>query len=97
METIDIHVNRQMDGVTFSLTPSSRKALKNQYPDAKEVGGLFVKYGVKEDFESFYGNIEKYVLPILLGLDEKDIQYIEEVNFIDSRNNQRRTVRLSHE
>lgn len=66
METVNIYVNKQMDGYSFSLLPSSREQIRTLYPDAIPANGIFVAYDIKSDFESSIGKLENYIYPALL-------------------------------
>jgi len=63
MEAIKISVNKQMDGYTFSITPSLRKMIKNWFPDSHPANNIFVTYDTKSDFEVYYGKLETYIYP----------------------------------
>jgi len=63
MEAIKISVNKQMDGYTFSITPSPRKMIKNWFPDSHPANNIFVTYDTKSDFEVYYGKLETYIYP----------------------------------
>lgn len=87
METIKINVNKQMDGYTFSIGPSVRKLIKSWFPDAHPANNIFVSYDAKSDFEVYYGKLESYIYPALLGLNKQsDLnRKINEISFIDTQ------------
>lgn len=87
MESIKISVNKQMDGYTFSIAPSIRQLIKSWFPDAHPANTIFVNYDIKSDFELHYGNLERYIYPALLGIDnQKELnQKIDEIQFIDTQ------------
>ncbi|QKZ13042.1 hypothetical protein [Spirosoma sp. KUDC1026] len=87
MSPISVYVNRQLDGVTYSLSPLSRKNFYEQFPNAHPSGSVFVNYDTKSDFETYHNRVERFVLPILLGLDDETIKTVGPVNFIDPRTN----------
>ncbi len=86
MNAIKINVNKQMDGYTFSITPSIRAFIKKHFPNAHPANNIFVAYDTKSNFESYYGKLGNYIFPALLGVgDQKDLKKIDEIEFIDSQ------------
>ena len=87
MESIRINVNKQMDGYTFSIAPSIRQLIKSWFPNAHPANNIFVAYDIKSDFEVYYGKLESYIYPALLGVDnQNDLnKKINEILFIDSQ------------
>ena len=87
MEAIRINVNKQMDGYTFSIAPSIRQLIKSWFPNAHPANNIFVAYDIKSDFEVYYGKLESYIYPALLGVDnQNDLnKKISEILFIDSQ------------
>ena len=55
MEAIKISVNKQMDGYTFSITPSIRELIKSWFPNAHPANYIFVGFDTKSDFEVYSG------------------------------------------
>jgi hypothetical protein len=87
MEAIRINVNKQMDGYTFSITPSIRLQIKSWFPNARPANNIFVAYDTKSDFEGHYGKLEGYIYPALLGVDnQEELQKrVNEILFIDTQ------------
>ena len=87
MDIIEIRVNRQMDGYTFSILPSVRQLIKSWFPDAHPANNIFVGYDTKSDFELYYWKLESYIYPALLGIDDKSALKgkVEEIRFIDTQ------------
>lgn len=86
METIKINVNKQMDGYSFSITPSMRNFIKKLFPNAHPANNIFVGYDTKSDFEIYVGKLESYIYPALLGVDnENDLNQFGEIQFIDTQ------------
>jgi hypothetical protein len=87
MEAIKISVNKQMDGYTFSITPSIRQMIKTLFPDSHPANNIFVAYDTKSDFEVYYGKLETYIYPALLGVDnQNELQKkINEIQFVDTQ------------
>ncbi len=86
MKPIIVYVNRQMDGITYGLSPMSRKIFYEKFPDAHPSGSVYLNYETKSGFETYHNRVERFVLPILLGLDEEAIKDIGPIKFIDPRN-----------
>lgn len=87
MDIIEIRVNRQMDGYTFSILPSVRQLIKSWFPNAHPANNIFVGYDTKSDFELYYGKLESYIYPALLGIDDKAALKgrVDEIRFIDTQ------------
>ena len=87
MEGIKINVNKQMDGYTFSITPSIRQLIKTLFPSAHPANNIFVGYDIKSNFEVYRGKLENFIYPALLGVDNQDELYkkIDEISFVDSQ------------
>lgn len=86
MNSIKINVNKQMDGYSFSITPSIRNLIKKLFPNANPANNIFVGYDTKSDFEIYVGRLESYIYPALLGIeDENDLDKLDEIQFIDTQ------------
>jgi len=87
MEAIKINVNKQMDGYTFSITPSIRQMIKNWFPNSHPANNIFVAYDTKSDFEIYYGKLETYIYPALLGIDNQNElrKKVNQIQFIDTQ------------
>lgn len=86
MNAIKINVNKQMDGYSFSITPSIRNLIKKLFPNANPANNIFVGYDTKSDFEIYAGRLESYIYPALLGIeDENDLNKLDEIQFIDTQ------------
>lgn len=87
MEAIKISVNKQMDGYSFSIAPSIRQLIKSWFPNAYPANNIFVAYDTKSDFELYYGKLEGYIYPALLGVDnQNDLkEKVDEIQFVDTQ------------
>jgi hypothetical protein len=87
MEAIRINVNKQMDGYSFSIAPSIRALIKSLFPGAHPANNIFVAYDTKSDFELYYGRLESYIYPALLGVDSQNElkKKVDEILFIDTQ------------
>lgn len=80
---VNIDVNKQPDGYTFVINPSEKKFIKETIPNATPASRLFVDYDTKESFALLYGKLEHYIFPALLGIEETQIDLIDEIIFRD--------------
>lgn len=87
MDAIKVYINKQTDGIAFSLSPTARKAISREFPNALPTGSVFVNYDTKFDFETYHGKIEKYIVPMLLGLGDEDMKKLGKIQFLDPINN----------
>lgn len=85
MNAIKINVNKQMDGYTFSITPSIRQHIKQLFPNAHPANNIFIAYDTKSNFELYIGNLEAYIFPVLLGIDNTDLKKIKQIEFVDTQ------------
>jgi hypothetical protein len=85
MNAIKINVNKQIDGYTFSISPSIRDLIKSLYPNAHPANNIFVGYDTKSDFDLYVSKLENHIYPALIGVDnDKDLKLIDEIIFIDT-------------
>ena len=54
MSAIKIKVNKQLDGYTFSITPSIRQLIKELIPNAHPAKNIFIDYDTKGDFDIYW-------------------------------------------
>ena len=88
MDTLKIYVSRQLDGFNFALMLSTRREITKKYPTANPIGLIYIATDTKEDFEEIYGRIENHLLPLLTGLDVKELQiFVLKIQFIDTVTN----------
>jgi hypothetical protein len=86
MDAIKINVNKQMDGYSFSISPSIRDFIKKLFPNAHPANNIFVGYDTKSDFEIYVGKLESQIYPALLGVDSKnDLNQLDEIQFVDTQ------------
>ena len=85
---VKVRVTKQMDGLTFSILPSTQIIIKKLVPQAKPVDRIFVAYDTKSDFESYFGILEKWLLPALLGISTvEELKKFSKIEVIDSQTN----------
>ena len=83
-----IYVNRQLDGVTFSLDPLSRKQLYAAEPNKRPSASIYIGYDPRTTFETYHKQVEPTILPALLGMNEQEIQELGEIDFVDVKTNE---------
>ncbi len=75
-----------MDGYSFSITPTIRDFIKKLFPNAHPANNIFVGYDTRSDFEIYAGQLENYIYPALLGVDDNsDLAKVDEILFIDTQ------------
>ena len=86
MHAIKINVNKQMDGYSFSITPSIREFIRKLFPNAHPANNIFVGYDTQSDFAIYAAKLENHIYPALLGVDnEHDLNQFDEIQFIDTQ------------
>lgn len=87
MEAIRIQVNKQLDGYTFSIAPSIRQLIRSWFPNAHPANNIFVSYDIKSEFEQYYANLEQYIYPALLGIENQKVlnEKVDEIHFVDTQ------------
>ncbi|MBI1268309.1 MAG: hypothetical protein GC193_12860 [Cryomorphaceae bacterium] len=86
MQAIKINVNKQIDGYSFSITPSIRDFIKKMFPNAHPANNIFVGYDTKSDFEIHVGRLENHIYPALLGVaNQSDLNQFDEIQFVDTQ------------
>ena len=85
MENLKIYVSKSVDGYGFSLMPSQIRTIKGVFGDnAHPAKQIMVDYDLKSGFEKFYGKLERFILPALIGLEnQEDMKKIHAIDFID--------------
>lgn len=84
MSAIKINVHKQLDGYSFSLSPTVRERVKNIFPNAHPANNIFVGYDVKSDFEHYFAQLENYIFPALLGVTESNnLEMLGDIEFVD--------------
>ncbi|KAA0992445.1 hypothetical protein [Dyadobacter aurulentus] len=86
MDAIKIRVNKQMDGYSFSISPSIRDFIRKLFPNAHPANNIFVGYDTQSDFEVYAGKLESHIYPALLGVENKsDLDQFDEIQFVDTQ------------
>lgn len=87
MEAIKISVNKQMDGYTFSIAPSTRQLIKKWFPNAHPANNIFVSYDTQSNFELDYRKLESSIYPVLLGVDnQSDLnKMVDKIQLVDTQ------------
>lgn len=86
MDSIKIKVNKQLDGYSFSISPSIRDFIRKLFPNAHPANNIFVGYDTQSNFEVYAGKLESHIYPALLGVDNKsDLDQFGEIQFVDTQ------------
>ena len=85
---ITVNINKQLGGYTFSITPLTKASLKKQFPKSHPVNSVYMSDDMSADFKFYYKSFKKYLLPFLLGIDQKTLNKME-VELIDSSTNKK--------
>ena len=89
MENLRVYLKEQSDGYGFSLLPNQKLKVLEEFGDkAHPASFIVVNYGRKGNFKSMLGWLETAVIPLLLGIDDKeDLKRIKSVSFFDPDSN----------
>jgi hypothetical protein len=88
INSVQIRVNKQMDGFTFAILPSTRSFIKSMIPNSYPADRVFVAYNIREDFGKYLEKIENYIYPVLLGVENKEeLKKLNSIEFIDTHTN----------
>lgn len=86
MKPIKISVNKQMDGYTFSISPTIRDFIRSLFPTANPANNIFVGYDTRSDFEIYVGKLESHIYQALLGVEsESDLDELGDILFVDTQ------------
>jgi hypothetical protein len=87
MDTIQIDVNRQIGGMTFSLAPASRRLVRDLFPEAHPASALYAEFDDAAAFEIQHGSLLTHIYPALIGASIADIiAKVSQVSFVDPVN-----------
>jgi hypothetical protein len=81
VEAININVNKQIDGYTFSMLPSIREKITSLFPDARPANLIFVGFDTNSNLDDHIDKLESYIYPALLGV-QTQIELQQKVNLI---------------
>jgi len=58
--------------------------IKSWFPNSHPASNIFVAYDTKSDFEVYYGKLESYIYPALLGVENQTElnKKVDEILFI---------------
>jgi hypothetical protein len=84
MEKLRIVIGKQLNGLTFRIHPIDKIVVKKLFPLAQLPEGIFVEYDIRSNFERYHPQLEKYIFPALLGLEQDmDLKIFQSVHFIN--------------
>ncbi len=83
-EQITVLLNKDLDGYTFSLTPSSKELILSKFAKARPIRSVFVGHDVKFNFEMIRGKVEQHIIPALTDLTQQQLTQLGGVTLIDA-------------
>lgn len=84
MHTVEVLVGKQRGGYNFVLLPDIREMIRSLVPNAQPATNIFVGYEWRSDFENSLQQVESYIYPALLGIQNReDLKSIGAINFVD--------------
>jgi len=86
-ESLKVIVSQDLEGYTFSLTPSGKETILSKFKEARPIRSIFVGYDVKQSFEMMHVKIQQHILPALTDLTDEQLDELGGVTLIDSRSN----------
>lgn len=85
IDKLKIYITEQIDGVIYAVDSEDKAMLKSAFgKDSLPTANLLVPKDVGMSFQSIYGQIEKHLLPMVLGLNSFQIKKIRTIAFLDS-------------
>jgi hypothetical protein len=69
-------VGRQSDGLSYSLSQSSKKLIQKKFPQVKLVPNVFISTSTQSDFKTAHGSIWDQIAIILTGLSSEKIEQL---------------------
>jgi hypothetical protein len=88
MGKIIVDVGKQMDGMTFRLSPRTRLALSSHSHGQSLPASVFVSYDTQLDLKASHDLIWKHVVMMLTGLTEKQITKLGGFKFVTPPDNE---------
>lgn len=86
MNQLAISVTRQAGGLNFSLYPLVRRQLREMFPEATILPGIFITHTAQQDEASLLARLAKHLVPALTGLADKQLAEIAQITFVDTSN-----------
>jgi hypothetical protein len=71
-----ILIGRQSDGLSYTLSPSSKKLIWKKFPTSNIAPSVFISTTTQSDFEGIHGSIWEQVAIILTGLSSAQIEQL---------------------
>jgi hypothetical protein len=67
--------------------PSVRELVRSLLPDARPANNIFVRYDTQSDFENNYRQLEAFIYPALLGIENPTElrRKFKEILFVDTQ------------
>jgi hypothetical protein len=71
---LEVVVNRQGDGYTYGMRPTTYSLIRKRFPKSKPVTNVFIATNTSGDIEANQGSIFDQVVKILTGLTDEQIE-----------------------
>src|SRR5205807_4035743 len=94
-ERITVWVGKDWDGFTFRLRPETKRLVKDLQPKTKSFAGgkepelpmsqVSISFDEKKGFEALHGPVYTYILEMLTGLSEEEIEKLGGAIFRDAK------------
>ena len=84
MDTLQISVTRQLDGVNFSLDPLEEIAVEETF-GLKPIRKFFLTYDRQATLDPLIDRVSKFILPALTGItDPVSLKKVKQLLFIEA-------------
>jgi hypothetical protein len=82
---IVIYQSTNREGSTFSLSPSTRRAIEARFGDSAHFSPrIFIAHRAQGDLERLHGHLARHILMLLTGLPEDRLAALGVVQFRDA-------------
>lgn len=79
-----IYQSTNREGSTFSLSPETKRALRERFGDKVHVSPrIFIAHGTRDDLERLHGSLAKQLVALLTGFDHDLLAQIGDFEFRD--------------
>lgn len=79
-----IYQSTNREGSTFSLSPETKRALRERFGDKVHVSPrIFIAHGTHDDLERLHGSLAKQLVALLTGFDHDLLAQLGELEFRD--------------
>lgn len=80
--TLVIYQSTNREGSTFSLSPETKRALRERFGDKVHVSPrIFIAHGTRDDLARLHGRLAKQLIALLTGLDDELLAQVGSFEF----------------